>query len=57
MVALKDDDDIESYLITSYLITFERIMATHKVEKERWSHGRKSTISVCRFVDKGGRRI
>ena len=33
LVALKDDDDIESYLIT-----FERIMAAHKVEKERWPH-------------------
>ena len=33
LVALKDDDDIESYLIT-----FERIMVVHKVEKERWSH-------------------
>ena len=31
--ALKDDDDIESYLIT-----FERIMVAHKVEKERWLH-------------------
>ena len=33
LVALRDDDDIESYLIT-----FERIMAAHKVEKERWPH-------------------
>ena len=33
LVALKDDDDIESYLIT-----FERIMAAHKVGKERWPH-------------------
>eukprot|EP00731_Ephydatia_muelleri_P005845 Em0003g93a len=33
LVALKDDDDIESYLVT-----FERIMAAHKVEKERWLH-------------------
>ena len=33
LVVLKDDDDIELYLIT-----FERIMATHKVEKERWPH-------------------
>eukprot|EP00731_Ephydatia_muelleri_P005766 Em0003g14a len=33
LVVLKDDDDIESYLVT-----FERIMAAHKVEKERWPH-------------------
>eukprot|EP00731_Ephydatia_muelleri_P003621 Em0001g3621a len=33
LVALKDDDDIESYLIT-----FERIMAAHKVGKEWWPH-------------------
>eukprot|EP00731_Ephydatia_muelleri_P005756 Em0003g4a len=33
LVALKDDDDIESNLIT-----FERIMAAHTVEKERWPH-------------------
>eukprot|EP00731_Ephydatia_muelleri_P002993 Em0001g2993a len=33
LVALKDYDDIESYLIT-----FERIMAAHKVGKERWPH-------------------
>ena len=33
LVSLKDDDYIESYLIT-----FERIMNAHKVGKERWSH-------------------
>ena len=33
LVALKDDYDIESYFVT-----FERIMAAHKVEKERWLH-------------------
>ncbi|KAL5502198.1 hypothetical protein EMCRGX_G008933 [Ephydatia muelleri] len=33
LVALKDDNDIESYLVT-----FELIMAAHKVEKEQWLH-------------------
>ena len=33
LVALKEEDGIELYLVT-----FERIMVAHKVEKERWSH-------------------
>ena len=32
LVPLAENDDIEAYLVT-----FERIMAAHKVEKDRWS--------------------
>eukprot|EP00731_Ephydatia_muelleri_P038325 Em0721g1a len=33
LVALRDSDDIEAYLVT-----FERIMAAHKIERSRWPH-------------------
>ena len=33
LVPLTEKDDIEAYLVT-----FERIMEAHKVEKDRWSH-------------------
>ncbi|KAL5516832.1 hypothetical protein EMCRGX_G002255 [Ephydatia muelleri] len=33
LVALRDSDDIEAYLVT-----FERIMAAHKIERSRWRH-------------------
>ena len=59
LVALKDDDDIESYLVT-----FERIMAAHKVEKERWLHylapqlaGKAHAIGISRFGNNGGGTI
>ena len=33
LVPLSEKDDIEAYLVT-----FERVMEAHKVEKERWAH-------------------
>ena len=33
LVALRDSNDIEAYLVT-----FERIMAAHKIERGRWPH-------------------
>ena len=33
LVPLSEKDDIEAYLVT-----FERVMEAHKVEKDRWAH-------------------
>ena len=42
LVALTERDDIESYLVT-----FERIMTAHKVEKGRWPHYLESSTGLC----------
>ena len=39
LVPLAENDDVEAYLVT-----FERIMAAHKVEKSRWSQYPGTTI-------------
>ena len=51
LVALTERDDIESYLVT-----FERIMAAHNVDKGRWSHYLAPQLTEDVVLDTGAAR-